>query len=85
MITLKALRTRHGLSREDLARRLGTTANVIERWEAGISSPNEGQVASLARLFGVSKSAITDASALLLPSEPEPLPPAAGGVEHQPG
>jgi transcriptional regulator with XRE-family HTH domain len=85
MSTITTLREHHRLSREDLARRLGTLPEVIEQWESGVSSPNEGQVLSLARLFGVSPSAITDAEDLLLTPNPPPVPPAAGGGEHQPG
>lgn len=84
MSTIAKLRKHYGLSREDLARRLGTVPEVIEQWESGVSSPNERQVLSLARLFGVSPSAITDAEDLLLPPHPPPVRPAAGDVEHQP-
>lgn len=85
MSTIAALREHHGLTREDLAHRLGTVPGVIEDWESGLTSPNEGQVMSLARLFRVSPSAITDAGTLILGPERAPVPPAAGGVEHQPG
>ena len=42
-----------GISQTELARGLNTTANTISRWESGSIRPTLGNVAALARFFGV--------------------------------
>lgn len=79
MVTLRELREAYGLTQEALAARFGLPVSIIRSWEEGRSSPNDRQVASLARFFGVSPEAIVAASRLApLDDRPAPItPPAA--------
>ncbi|MDI3340470.1 MAG: helix-turn-helix transcriptional regulator [Sphaerobacter sp.] len=74
MSTIHALRQAFHLDREEMARALGLTAKIIADWESGVSSPNERQVAVLARLFRVPPSAITDPRTVLLDPTRVPRP-----------
>lgn len=42
-----------GISQTELARAVNTTANTVSRWESGGIRPTLGNVAALARFFGV--------------------------------
>ena len=50
---LKARREAAGLSRRELARRAGTTAETVARWEAGVGPPRPATVRKLAAALGV--------------------------------
>lgn len=39
MISLTEIRTRLGMSQEDLSRKLGVSWRTIQRWESGLSKP----------------------------------------------
>ncbi len=43
-----------GLSQEDLAAEIGTTANTISRWETGTYKPSLDDLDKLSRFFGIS-------------------------------
>ncbi|HUZ00107.1 MAG TPA: helix-turn-helix transcriptional regulator [Thermomicrobiaceae bacterium] len=76
MTTLQELRRLHGMSAEDLARRIGVAPAVVLDWESGETSPNDRQLALLARIFGVSQNALADATTLT----PMPGPVGRGGT-----
>lgn len=46
------LRARHGLTQEELARRVGTTKSAISRLESGRHKPNVDTLNRVARAFG---------------------------------
>jgi transcriptional regulator with XRE-family HTH domain len=53
---IRQLRTsfgRKGISQEDLAAKMGTTANTISRWETATYKPSVKELEKLARFFGV--------------------------------
>lgn len=43
-----------GLTQEELAIKMGTTANTISRWEAQVYRPSAEDLHKLARVFGIS-------------------------------
>lgn len=49
---VRALRTRLGLTQEQLAHKLGVTTNAVARWERGTRSPIGLSQAALERLEG---------------------------------
>ncbi len=57
---LKAFRERSGITREELAARLCTSADTVEAWETGTEEPKASELAALADALG------TDADTLLL-------------------
>jgi len=53
---IRQLRTtfgRKGISQEDLAAKMGTTANTISRWETATYKPSIMELEKLGRFFGV--------------------------------
>lgn len=52
-LRLAVLRQRAGISKEDLAERLGVVRYTILRWETGASEPYASDLASVARELGV--------------------------------
>jgi transcriptional regulator with XRE-family HTH domain len=59
MYTIRELREIRGLSREELAEKVGVAPGVIERWERGEEHPNAMQLEFLAGLFGVATADLT--------------------------
>jgi len=51
---LLALRTKHGLSQEDLAEKVFVTRQAVSRWETGETTPNTETLKRLSKLFDVS-------------------------------
>ncbi len=51
---LRELRRRAGLSQEELASRLGVSAQAVSKWELAANLPETGVLVPLARLLGVS-------------------------------
>lgn len=51
---LLKLRTKHGLSQEELAEKIYVTRQAISRWETGETTPNTETLKLLSKLFGVS-------------------------------
>ncbi len=51
---LAAAREHRGLSRPDLARRLGVKAETVDAWEEDLSEPRANRLNMLAELLGVS-------------------------------
>ena len=48
------LRTRNGLTQEELAQRVFVTRQAVSRWESGDTTPTMDKLKSLARIYGVS-------------------------------
>ena len=54
--TIRELRTSFrakGISQEELAGRMGTTANTVSRWETATYKPSVEELQKLSRFFGV--------------------------------
>lgn len=51
---LRELRTKSGLTQNELANKLGVSGQTILNWENGIYEPKINQLIQLADLFGVS-------------------------------
>ncbi|MBQ9558034.1 MAG: helix-turn-helix domain-containing protein [Clostridia bacterium] len=51
---IRNLRTEKGLSRKEVAEKVGVTAQTVYRWENGMSFPNDASLKRLSDLFGVS-------------------------------
>jgi transcriptional regulator with XRE-family HTH domain len=69
---LESARLTAGLSRADLATRLGVSEESVRRWERGWSAPSSDRIAQLIAVLSI------DASALMtLPIHPDDLPPLA--------
>jgi transcriptional regulator with XRE-family HTH domain len=49
---LRAYRSRHDITQEELARRLGCTARTVRRWEEGDASPTGLYKQAVERLIG---------------------------------
>ena len=47
-------RKRLGLTQDQLAERMGVTAQAVSKWESGASDPSTSNLLALARLYGVS-------------------------------
>lgn len=58
-----------GLSEQDLANRLGVTAETVTEWESGGRDPRSNRVIMLAGVLGVSAHWLLDGSADVGPSE----------------
>lgn len=52
--TIKELRKSRGLTQEELAERIGVTAQAISKWENESGMPDLSQIVPLAHIFGVS-------------------------------
>ncbi len=50
---IKNLRTKHGLSQEEFAIRLGVVRQTVSRWERGTAEPGLGDIKNMCALFGV--------------------------------
>jgi len=51
---LKENREKHGISQEELASRLNTSRQTIQKWESGISMPDLENIVKLSELFNLS-------------------------------
>ena len=51
---IRELRTKSGMSRKEVAEKVGVTVQTVYRWENGISFPNDVSLKRLSNLFGVS-------------------------------
>lgn len=51
---LETLRTRDGVSREKVARKLNVSAMTIRNWERGETEPSASKIKALADIFEVS-------------------------------
>lgn len=56
--TIKQLRTDKGLTQKELAEQLFVTPQAVSRWENGEVEPSVGTLSLLAKIFGVSVSAL---------------------------
>lgn len=50
---IKALRLRHGVSQQTMARHFGITPQAISKWERGAATPDIGLLPALSAYFGV--------------------------------
>ncbi|MFZ2513339.1 MAG: helix-turn-helix transcriptional regulator [Candidatus Saccharimonadales bacterium] len=57
---LKQLRTKSGMSQEQLADRLGVTRQAVVKWETGIGMPDIDNLQQLANVFGVGLDELLD-------------------------
>lgn len=72
---LKAIRARRSLSQDELANLLGTSKQVISRYETGQRTPKITTAAEYAKILGISLSAlIDDANVPAIPSGFIPVP-----------
>jgi len=53
-VRLKKLRVKNQLSQENLAAKLGVTAQAVSKWERGISNPDISIIVPMANLFRIS-------------------------------
>ncbi|MBR2466529.1 MAG: helix-turn-helix transcriptional regulator [Clostridia bacterium] len=56
--TIKELRKSRGLTQEELAEKIGVTAQAVSKWENEIGMPDLSQIVPLAHVFGVSTDTI---------------------------
>ena len=62
---IAALRTKAGLTQEELASELFVSRDLVSKWETGKSPPNYKMILKLTRLFGVEVEEIFDKERLL--------------------
>lgn len=65
------LRTRLGLSQEELAEKLGVSRQSVSKWETGQSVPDLEKIIKLADLFGVSVDELVREEERPQPPQPE--------------
>lgn len=65
------LRTRLGLSQEELAEKLGVSRQSVSKWETGQSVPDLEKIIKLSDLFGVSVDELVRAEERPQPPQPE--------------
>ena len=51
---IKELRTKNGMSQDELAERIFVTRQAVSRWESGQSKPSTEKLLALGELYGVS-------------------------------
>ena len=56
MLQIKNARTEAGLSQKELAARIGTTQQTIQRWETGYTEPKVTDLMEISRALGVTLS-----------------------------
>ena len=71
---LKAVRTEKGMTQEEFANLLGTSKQVISRYEKNQRTPKITAVHSYAKKLGIDPVYLIDDDAMLLPSNVTPLP-----------
>ena len=64
--TIRQMRQAHGWTQAELAGRLGVTPDLVARWERGDERPTLSKLLDLAKVFGISVTAI----AFLEPERP---------------
>ena len=77
---LLELRTKHGLSQEQLAEKVYVTRQAVSRWETGETVPNTETLKLLSKLFDVSINTLLGS-----PRQLSVLRYAPGGRQYQPG
>src|SRR5262245_57263872 len=75
---LESARLRAGMSRSDVASRLGVSEESVRRWERGWSAPSSDRVGQLIAVLAIDASALTT-----LPGHPEDLPPLARKLREE--
>ncbi len=63
---IQELRTKHGMSQEELASKLFVTRQAVSRWETGETTPNTDTLKLLSELFGVSINTLLGAPSKLI-------------------
>ena len=51
---IRDIRARHGLSQEEMAKKLFVTRQAVSRWENGLTVPNTDTLKIISRVFGIS-------------------------------
>ncbi|MEV2910969.1 helix-turn-helix transcriptional regulator [Paenibacillus larvae] len=64
---IKKLRSRHGLTQQDLADIAGVTNKAVSAWESGLAEPRMGAIEKIAARFGLKKSNIIEENGMDLP------------------
>ena len=53
-MNIRPLREQHGMTQEDLAKRMGVKYPAVSKWERGMAYPSMNTVIKMAELFQVS-------------------------------
>ncbi|MEV2318986.1 helix-turn-helix transcriptional regulator [Paenibacillus larvae] len=64
---IKKLRSRYGLTQQDLADIAGVTNKAVSAWESGLAEPRMGAIEKIAARFGLKKSNIIEENGMDLP------------------
>ena len=64
---LAELRSRRGLSQQDVAEALDVSRQAVSRWETGAAVPGRDSLLALSRLFGVSVEELVSPAELAVP------------------
>ena len=57
---LQKLRTRAGLSQDQLAKLLDVSRQAVSKWETGTADPSTSNLLALAKLFGIDAKELLD-------------------------
>lgn len=71
---IRTLRTRAGMTQEQLAGQLGVTYQAVSRWETGANTPDISLLPALATVFGVSIDALFNDQSALPPLSLDHIP-----------
>ena len=81
---LAELRSRRGLSQQDVAEALDVSRQAVSRWETGAAVPGRDSLLALSRLFGVSVEELVSPAELAVPPAEKPGKPEGGGEPPEP-
>ena len=76
---LAELRSRSGLSQQDVAEALDVSRQAVSRWETGAAVPGRDSLLALSRLFGVSVEELVSPAELAAPPAEKPGKTEGGG------
>ena len=81
---LAELRSRSGLSQQDVAEALEVSRQAVSRWETGAAVPGRDSLLALSRLFGVSVEELVSPAELAAPPAEKPGKTEGGGELPEP-
>ena len=81
---LAELRSRRGLSQQDVAEALDVSRQAVSRWETGAAVPGRDSLLALSRLFGVSVEELVSPAELAAPPAEKPGKTEEGGEPPEP-
>ena len=81
---LAELRSRRGLSQQDVAEALDVSRQAVSRWETGAAVPGRDSLLALSRLFGVSVEELVSPAGLAAPPAEKPGKTEEGGELPEP-